>query len=111
MDLDEAELLRRDAPVPIRCRHQVHILGVQQLLAAHPSNNTQYRPNQPLSSPRSHQIERRERRGGVDEAYQCDDVQKLAAIVDPRSRRAYGVSRRPNRWRRNPGGGDPSQPD
>jgi hypothetical protein len=35
----------------------------------------------------------------------------LAAIVDPRSRRAYGDSRRPNRWRGDPGGGGDSQPD
>lgn len=94
MDLDEAELLRRDASLPVRRRHQVHVLGVQQLLAAHPSNSSQgrHRPNQPLSLPRSAEPPNREagtgRRGATrpGEAYQCDDVQKLAAIVDPRSR-------------------------
>lgn len=34
MDLDEAELLRRDTPLPVGRRHHVHILRVQQLLAA-----------------------------------------------------------------------------
>jgi len=61
MDLDEAELLGRDAPLPVRRRNQVHILGVQQLLAAHPSNNSS-------TALIRHQIERRERGGGGDEA-------------------------------------------
>jgi hypothetical protein len=34
VDLDEAELHRRDAPLPVGRWHHVHLLRVQQLLAA-----------------------------------------------------------------------------
>jgi hypothetical protein len=41
VDLDEAELHRRDAPLPVRRRHHVHLLRVQQLLAARAGSQTQ----------------------------------------------------------------------
>jgi hypothetical protein len=95
VDLDEAELLRRDAPLPVRRRHQFRILRVQQLLAAH-HGKQHPPPNQPPSSTAETESNREARTvkgpGPGEASYQCDDAQKLAAILlgTERSRRAWG---------------------